>query len=156
MNLARGPREVDVRLGLVDLRRVGRAFTRLRRALEQPALQAAKRAHHEARATSRQLVVQLARRHLGAYGDGLGQAHRAGIKAFLHAHHHNGGLGVAGHDGPLDGRRSAPARQRGGVQVEAAEARRSEDRPRQQQPVGDDDRGIRIERGKFPLLGLRA
>ncbi len=52
------------------------------------------------------------------------------------------------------GRGAAPARQQGGVQVETAEARRVEHRLRQEKPVGDDDRGIEIERGEGPLFGL--
>ena len=44
--------------------------------------------------------------------------------------------------GALDRRRAAPARQQRGVQVEAAVARRVEDRLRQDQPVGDDDRDV--------------
>ena len=49
---------------------------------------------------------------------------------------------VAGHDGALDRRGAAPARQLGRVQIEASEARRLEHGRRQQQSVGDDDGGV--------------
>ena len=61
------------------------------------------------------------------------------------------GLGVAGQDRALDRRRTTPARQERGVQVDAAEPRAVEDRARQQQAVGADDREIRAERGEFGL-----
>ena len=46
----------------------------------------------------------------------------------------------------LIGRRAPPARQQRGVQVEAAVTRRIEDRLRQDQPIGHDDRDIGVER----------
>ena len=49
---------------------------------------------------------------------------------------------VAGHEGALDRCRAAPARQERGMQVEAAERGRIEDRLRQDEPVGHDDRGL--------------
>ncbi len=60
---------------------------------------------------------------------------------------------IARHDGALDGRRTAPARKRGGMQVEAAEPRRGEDGFGQQQPVGDDDGGIGAESGERRCSG---
>ena len=55
---------------------------------------------------------------------------------------------VAGHDGALDRRGAAPARQLRGVQVEAAEARRLEHGRRQDQAVGDDDGDVGGVRGE--------
>ena len=65
----------------------------------------------------------------------LAQQHRAGIEALLHLHHHHAGLPVAGHDRPLDGRSTPPARQQRGMAVPGAEPRSLEHRLRQQQPV---------------------
>ena len=47
--------------------------------------------------------------------------------------------------GALDRRRAAPARQQRGVEIEAAEPRRLEDRLRQDQSIGDDDRDIGVD-----------
>ncbi len=92
VHLARGLGEIDARLRLVDLCRVGHARGRLRHAIEQAALQRAQRAHHEARAALGEHVVQLAGRHVGPDGDGLGEADGAGIEPLLHAHHHHRGV----------------------------------------------------------------
>ena len=77
--------------------------------------------------------------------DAFGQRDRAGVEPGIHLHDHHAGLAVAGHDGALDGRGAAPARQQRGVAVEGAEPRSLEDRDRQQQPVGHDDGGIGAE-----------
>ena len=72
----------------------------------------------------------------------LGHQHRAGVEAFFHAHDHDAGFRIARHDRALDRRGAAPARQQRAMQIEAAELRRIEDRLRQQQSIGDDDRRI--------------
>ena len=56
------------------------------------------------------------------------QQHRAGIEPLVHLHDGDAGLPVAGEDGALDRRRAAPARQQRGMDVEAAEPRRLQDR----------------------------
>ena len=57
---------------------------------------------------------------------------------------HHAGLRIACHDRALDRRGAAPARQQRAVQIEAAQPRRIQDRFRQDQPVGDDDRRIEL------------
>jgi hypothetical protein len=80
---------------------------------------------------------------------------RPGVEPPLHLHDRHSGRLVAGEDGALDRSRAAPARQQGGVDIEAAMARRLEDRQRQDQAVGGDDRGIEVERREIRLgLGV--
>ena len=81
------------------------------------------RQFHQVGAEARQAVVQFAGGGLRTDGDALHHADRAGIEPFLHLHHRDAGLGIAGHDGALDGGGAAPARQERGMQVEAAEFR---------------------------------
>ena len=52
--------------------------------------------------------------------DAFGHRHVAGVEACVHLHHHHAALGVTGHDGAVDRRGPAPARQQRAVQVEAA------------------------------------
>ena len=47
---------------------------------------------------------------------------RAGVEALVHQHRGDAGIGVAGQQRVLDGRRAAPSRQQGQVQVHGAEA----------------------------------
>ena len=58
---------------------------------------------------------------------------------------------VAGQDGALDRGRTPPARQQRGVDVDAAEARRFQDRPREDQPIGGDHGHVG---GEIAELGL--
>ena len=76
--------------------------------------------------------------------------HVAGVHADVHLHEADAGLGVTAHDGPLDGRGAAPARQQRPVHVEAAEPRRNKHVGRQDLAVGDDQREVEL------LLGQRA
>ena len=117
----RRPAEVDAALVLADLGGVGDAVGRLR-----PAFAACRAPDAASARTIRrgaapgEQVVQLAGRHVGRDRHALLQADRPGVQARLHAHDGGGRLGVARHDGALDGRGAAPARQRRGMQVEAA------------------------------------
>ena len=104
--------------------------------------------------------MELAARHVPADRDALDEAERPGIEPFVHAHHANARLLIAGHDGALDRRRAAPARQERGMEVEAAERGKLEDRFRQYQAIGDDDRDIgrmaeKTLRRLFVAKGLR-
>ena len=144
-------RPVDARLGLVDLRRVGDAVGGLRRELQRAALQRAsaraiRSAPSRASASCNSPAVMS-----GPIGMRSTHRHRAGVEPLVHLHHRDAGLGVARHDRAVDRRGAAPARQQRGVQVEAAERRRVEDRLRQDQAVGDDDRGIGLVRGECGL-----
>ena len=51
----------------------------------------------------------------------------------------------------LDRGRAAPARQQRGVEIKAAESRRSQDGRRQQQPIGRGNGGVEAERGEILL-----
>ena len=69
-------------------------------------------------------------------------ADRPGIEPLFHAHDTHTRLFVASHDGALNGRSAAPARQHGRMQIETAEFRRIENGAWQYQSIGDDDRNI--------------
>ena len=73
----------------------------------------------------------------------------------IHLHHLHAGDRVARHHGAMDRRGAPPARQDGAVQVETAEARRVEDRARQQQAVGDNDGHIELQRRERVAILLR-
>ena len=79
---------------------------------------------------------------------GAGQ-NRAGIQPCFHLHDANAGLRIACHDRALNGGRPAPARQKRGVDIQTAKARRIQHGLRQDQPIGDDHGNIGIQRGKF-------
>jgi hypothetical protein len=65
---------------------------------------------------------------------------RAGVEPLLHLHDRITPVSaVAGQHRALDRRRAAPARQQRGVDVEAAEPRRVQDRLWQDEAIGDDD-----------------
>jgi hypothetical protein len=66
----------------------------------------------------------------------LDHAHIAGIQAGIHLHDGDAGFGVAGLDGAMNRRCTAPARQQAGVDVQAAQARRIEHPLRQDQAIG--------------------
>ncbi len=102
--------------------------------------------------TASELHDELSRRDVGANRHAALEPDGARVETFLHAHHHDGGFRIARHDGALDRCRAAPTRQRGGVHVEAAEARGGEDGWRQEEAVGDDDSGVGAEIGKELLL----
>jgi hypothetical protein len=75
----------------------------------------------------------------------FGQQDRALVETFGHAHDLDAGLFVAGHDGALDRRRAAPARQQRAVQVEAAQTRRLQHLGLQNLAVGDDAGGVDVQ-----------
>ena len=112
------------------------------RELQRCALEPAQRAHHQVGAEARQHVVKLARGHVGADRHPLGHGDRAGIEGLFHAHDRDARLRVSGHDGAVDRRSAAPARQQRCMQIEAAERHRLQDRLGQEQAVGDHDGGV--------------
>ena len=129
-HLARRLAPVDPRLGLVDLGGVGDAVARSACvSCSAPRSSAAiartiRSAPSGASASCRSAAVMRVRDR-----QPLGHRDVAGVEAVVHLHHHHAGLGIAGHDGAVDRRGAAPARQQRGVQVEAAERRRIENRP---------------------------
>ena len=122
MHLLGRPRPVDARLVVLELRRVGRKLAILLHAVERALTERREHFHHEFRTETRQRVVQLARRHVGADGKALHKANRTFVEPFRYAHDRDAGLRIARHDGAVDGRRTAPARQQGGVNIENAAA----------------------------------
>ncbi len=132
-------RPIDPRLALVDLVGVGHACGSLRRQSQRSFFQRGKRAQHQVGAEPRQLIVQIAGRRIVADRHALRHGDRAGVETFLHLHHHHPGLVVAGHDGAMDRRRAAPARQERGMKIEAAEREGFQNHLRQNQAIGDDD-----------------
>ena len=80
------------------------------------------------RADFGKFVRQLARRSCDRSATSRVSQHRPGIEPCLHLHDRHAGHLVAGEDRALDRRRAAPARQQRGVDVEAAQPRRVEDR----------------------------
>ena len=70
--------------------------------------------------------------------------HVAGVEAGRHFHNGDAGFSIAGCDGALNRRRAAPARQQGGVNIQAAVFRRVQHRLRQDQAVGRHHHHIRI------------
>ena len=134
---------VDPGLALVDLVGIGDAVVGLRRELQRAALQRAERAHHQVgaeRAPARRAGRPPSCRGRSATRSAM--RHGPGVEPLVHLHHHDAALGIARHDRAVDRRGAAPARQQRGMQVEAAERHGIEDRLRQDQPIGDDDRGI--------------
>ena len=86
--------------------------------------------------------------------------HGARVQSRLHAHDADAGSAVAGQDGALNGRRAAPARQQGRMDVEASEPRYRERLRRQDQAIGDHHPGIDVQaaqqlerRGDLKLAG---
>ena len=69
-----------------------------------------------------------------------------GVEALVELHHAHAGLGVAREHGALDGCRAAPARQQREVQVHEAEARRVEQRLREELSERDDHPEVGVER----------
>jgi len=74
---------------------------------------------------------------------GTGQD-RPGIQTGFHLHETDPGLGITGQDSALDGGCPAPARQQGGVHIDASEARSGEEGCRQDQSIGHDHHQVRL------------
>ena len=80
------------------------------------------------------------------------EQHRPGVQARFHLHDGYSGVGVSGQNRALHGCGTAPAREQGAVDIEAAHFRGVEDRPRQDQAIGGNHGGIQIKRSKGRLL----
>jgi hypothetical protein len=130
-------RRVQRAVGRRDLLGVGHALLRLldaRRVLLEHADQ-------QARAEVHQTGGERAVRVVGPDRLGLRQAHRPAVEAGGDLHDRDPGLGVAGHHGPLHGRRPAPARQQRRVHVEQAEVRQQRLLEQGAEGAHDDDVG---------------
>ncbi len=132
MQLHRRPGPVEAQLRGVELGRVGRLAVlghRRPEALTQGG-------HEQVRPDLDQAGPQLRGGLLGADGRRHPPVDGTGVEALLQGHEAAAGLGVAGQDRPLDGRRAAPARQQAEVDVD--EAQRGQEVGPDQLPVGDD------------------
>ena len=123
-------------LGLLQLVRIHRLCVVLRLRGQRALRDARQGLHQGLRAQRGKAVVQAAAGLVRRDGEAFDQVYRPGIQALLHLHDGHTGLGVARLDRALDRRRPAPARQDGGMDVDAAQARRLQHRLRQQQAVG--------------------
>ena len=81
--------------------------------------------------------MQVGGRHGIGDRDALGHRYVAGVEPGIHLHHHHADVGIARHDGAIDRRGAAPARQQRGVQIETTEPRRIENGLRQDHAIGD-------------------
>ncbi len=78
-------------------------------------------------------------------GYDFARQHVPSIQAHIHLHDHDTCFPVSGHDRTLNGRCTTPARQKRGMQIEAAQPWGIKDRFWQQKPVGHDNRDIQIK-----------
>mmetsp|Transcript_6682 Transcript_6682/g.27948 ORF Transcript_6682/g.27948 Transcript_6682/m.27948 type:complete len:400 (+) Transcript_6682:401-1600(+) len=144
-------------LGLFDLVGIGHALGRLGRLRQATAGRQLQRLDDEPPAQRGQAVVQRG----GAVGraDGLAchQAHGPGVEPGVHLHDGDPGLGVAGLDRAVDGRRAAPARQQGRMDVQAAAPRGVQHPLRQDQAIGGHHHhvGVRRDQRLAGRLGVR-
>jgi hypothetical protein len=123
------------------------------RVSERSTLDRGERAQHETGPEFGKLVVQYAK-SFSPDRRSFRHHDRSSVETGFHAHHHDAGFRISRHDSALDRRRAPPARQERGMEIEASESRRVEDRTRQQQAVGNDHRRVEPELCKFQQLGL--
>ena len=84
-------------------------------------------------------------RHLRRDGQLFFQNHIARIQPLGHIHHRDPADGIARHNGAVDRRRAAPARQQRRVDIDAAERRQRQNLGRKQFAVSGDDEHIRTD-----------
>ena len=156
MHLCGGPVPVDESVGLGQLGGVGGPVIILRDGHGGAVGQLAQRHGQQSAAKVGQLVVQVARGVVDVDAHGLLQQHGAGIQAGFHAHDGHPGHGVTGHDGSLDGRGAAQARQQRGMHVDGAKARDVQHRLRQYQAVRGHHQHVGAQGTQFRngVLGL--
>ena len=95
--------------------------------------------------------MQFARRFRCPNGQRVTGQHRARIQTCVHLHQGDPRLGITGQDRPLDRRRPAPARQQGGVEVNATAGRDIQHGLRQDQAIGRDDHRLGRNRPQMRL-----
>ena len=105
-------------------------------------LEIGERLDHQPRADIGEAVVKLARRLLGRNRDTLGEANRTGVEPLAHMHDGDPGFGIARHDGALDRRGTAPARQQRGMDMKQPSRGASRIGRGEQEAIGDDHGGI--------------
>ena len=147
----RGLAPIEAGLGFVDLGGVSDAGFGLRCQGKAAARQSAQRTDDERGTHGGEPVMQRARIFARAYGDALQERDGAGVEPRLHAHDTDARLFIARENGALNGRGAPPARQERGVNVEAAELWRIENRARKNEAIGHDHSGIKPERRELRL-----
>mgnify|MGYP000190324083 CR=1 FL=1 len=130
-------------LALVDLVRVVHALGALRRGAQAARRHRPQGIDDQPRAQPRQRIVQRGRGVVRPDGQARLKQHIPGIEALVHLHDRDAGFHVTRFDGALDRRRTAPARQQRGVDVQAAQAGRHEHPARQDQAIGRDDQHVK-------------
>ena len=101
--------------------RVGHALCRLR---DARCVAAHEHGECDGECAGRFLGETIVERAAGFFGADVHLAHKqdvAGVEALIHIHHGDAGLFIASLDGRLNRCRAAPAREKGGVQIEARE-----------------------------------
>src|SRR5438105_283325 len=136
---------VDARLGLLDAGCIRDALGGLGAGREAGS-QAIERLQERRGAEARERLVERATGVARGNGEPALQQHRAGVPTRVPLHDRDPGLGVDEDGCPLDGRRSTPARQERGVDVEAPQGRQRENLAWQDQSVGDDHQHLRLPR----------
>src|SRR5713101_2941168 len=133
---------VYARLAPVELRGIRHPFGGLGARSEPARFELAQGAHDEVRAKPREPVVQGTRGVVLQDRNPFLQQHRPCVEPGVHLHDGYTGFPIPREKRPLYGRRAAPARQEGCVNVDRTVAGDLEHRPRQNQPVGDDDHDV--------------
>mmetsp|Transcript_18880 Transcript_18880/g.46349 ORF Transcript_18880/g.46349 Transcript_18880/m.46349 type:complete len:463 (-) Transcript_18880:12-1400(-) len=151
--LPRRPGEVEPAVLLLDLPGVrGGGLGRLRRRLQ--AVDAVDDVDHHLRAPLGELVVELPAGRPGEKRLLVPGEDRPRVHPLVELHDADAGRFVPGDDRPRQGRRAAPPRQEGGVDVQAAERLGLEDGLRQEQPVRRDAGDVGLDAVELALARL--
>jgi hypothetical protein len=135
-----GQRPIDQRFLLVDLGGVSEAVFCLRD--DSQVWQLRQGLHNAFGAQVGQLVMQAGTGFIFRQSQGLTPPHGAGVQAFFHLHDAYAALRVAGFDGALNRRGTAPARQQRSMDIQATQGRAVQ-RPRgKQQTIGHHHHGV--------------
>ena len=138
---------------LFDLVRIGHALRGLGCALQ--AFQVFQRLNHQRTAGHGQAVMQTGRGVMRQNRLGVHGQHVAGVQARIHLHQRDARVGVAGLNGPVNRCRTAPARQQGCMDVEAAMSWHIQHPLRQDQTVGGHHHRIGLGRLQCGLRHAR-
>ena len=144
--LARRPRPVDAGFRRGNLLGIGDAVFGLGHGFQRVPFQGGQGARPHQGPGLHRLVMQAGCCVGVCDTHGFRQQDRPGVQARLHLLDLDARHLIPGHDGPLDRRRPAPARQEGGVQVETAQPRRIERLLRQDLAVSDHGSEIEVQR----------
>ena len=146
------PGPVHTGFGLFNFVCIGHTLARLHLRLKPPHLREG--LHDHAATQVGQLVVQHSGGVCGLNRQALAQQHVAGIQPRVHLHDSHAGDGIARFNRAVNRCRAAPARQQGGVDVQAAVAGCIQHPLRQDQTVSGDDHHIGLGLRDGGLRGL--